>query len=134
MMSILMLGLISAGGGVGVATFSQDQQGGLTQTTGGAGLREAVTIENTEIISTASNSTVNIVVRNTGSVNVDIGSVYFDGVQQVTDSTVSLAPGGADTIDLEIEGTEVIGAGTTHTIKVTTEGGGVVTTTVTAPQ
>ena len=137
MMSILMLGLISAGGGVGVATFSQDQQSGLTQTTGGAGLREAVTIENVEFFDVSSFLIIDVTVRNTGSVNITIGNIYFDGELQeflffTGDDDDNLAPGESVTIGFDLF--EFIEKGSVHIVKVTTEGGGVTTTTATSPQ
>ncbi len=136
MMSILMLGLISAGGGVGVATFAQDQQGGLTQTTGGAGLREAVTIENVEIELQANDSVISVTIRNTGSVDVDLGTLYFDGKVGFNYTGIdeeNLKPGSSVTTSFTLAD-NVLDAGSKHSIKVTTEGGGAVVTQATVPQ
>ena len=146
MMSILMLGLISAGGGVGVATFSQDQQSGLTQTTGGAGLREAITVENTEIFvnSETELTELTISVRNTGSVEVVIGEVYLNNeimdefffFERGSSGAIESSDGKLDVGDvvfIEFEFEEV-DPGSIHNIKITTEGGGMVTTMASAPQ
>ena len=135
MMSILMLGLISAAGGVGVAAFAGDQQSNLTQTTGSAGLREAITIENVDI-GTGIDAGVNIVLRNTGTVDVDIGAIYMNGVSRdisdFDDDELNLTPGEGE--EFNIESGLDIEQGTQHQFKVTTTGGGVVTTSATAPQ
>ena len=139
MMSILMLGLISAGGGVGVATFSQDQQSGLTQTTGGAGLREAVTIENLELDPDSDTSNVTIVLRNTGVVEVTIGAIYMNGTNISLTNIIANGVSGDTIIDpgevasLTFDAGK-LEAGTVQTFKVATEGGGVITTTATVSQ
>ena len=138
MMSILMLGLISAGGGVGVATFAQDQQSGLTQTTGGAGLREAVTLENIFLEVDSSDTQVTIVIRNVGVVSVEIGAIYMNGTDVTGDfagdvsTNTTLEPGEAGDVDFD-SGSE-LEAGSVQTFKVTTTGGGVVTTTISVSQ
>ena len=136
MMSILMLGLISAGGGVGVASFAQDQQGSLSATTGGAGLREAITIENVELIVNGAEDNAVLVVRNVGSVDAIIGSVYFDGsLINASDLTITddfLIPG--ESTEILLSTGDSITGGSQHQLKVTTQGGGVTTTSTTAPQ
>ena len=139
MMSILMLGLISAGGGVGVATFAQDQQSGLTQTTGGAGLRESVTLENISLETNSGSSQVSVVVRNVGVVDVELGAIYMNGTNVSLTSftvgsttTTTLQPGEAGEVTFDTGGS--LEAGSVQTFKVTTKGGGVVSTTATVSQ
>ena len=132
MMSILMLGLISAGGGVGVATFSQDQQTGLTQTTGGAGLREAISIENVEIQMKGTTDDAILTVRNTGTVDITLGDSYMNGTKNTNAAVLlELEPGVATTITFDIGS---VPGGSIHIFKVTTTGGGIVTLTSAAPQ
>ena len=138
MMSILMLGLISAGSGVGVATFAADQQTGLTQTTGGAGLRESLTIENVGLDTSVPTSNVVIVVRNVGVVDLEVAAIYMNGTNinltSFTDeddspSVTNLSPGESGTVTFSTGGLLV--TGTVQSFKAVTDGGGVTTTTVT---
>ena len=134
MMSILMLGLISAGGGVGVSTFAQEQQAGLSQTASGAGLRESITIENVELIVNGPESNAVITIRNVGTVDTNIGAVYFDG-SRISDAVIAdpdMKPGEATEITIST-GFSII-SGSQHILKITTEGGGVSTSTITAIQ
>ena len=143
MMSILMLGLISAGGGVSVATFATEQQAGLTQTTGGAGLRESITIENVQMDPTIENGFENVVItlRNTGATDLDIGAIYINGTfvnlegfrdADSAGSNLNLSSGEAGNVTLSTGGK--LEAGSVQTFRVVTEGGGLVTTTATVSQ
>ena len=143
MMSVLMLGLISAGGGVGVATFATDQQAGLTQTTGGAGLRENITIENVQMDPTIENGVNNIVVtlRNTGATELQIGAMYINGTfvnlegfrdADSSGDDLTLSSGEAGNVTLS-SGSQLEG-GSLQAFRVVTEGGDLVSTTATVSQ
>jgi flagellin-like protein len=123
----LLLIAIAVAAGIILYVFVSGFTGSLTQT-GGQQTTEQLVMEAYDFTPLGS---ISIFVRNTGTVQVTIDKIYFDGVQVATTAgTDDLGVGASTKISFSISPSAT--RGSSHLIKVVTKTGGVFTFTVIA--
>jgi flagellin-like protein len=127
--AVLLLIAIAVATGILVYIWVTGLSGALTQT-GGQQVAEQLTMEAYDYDPIASG--VVLYVRNTGTVDLDIDTVYFDGVEDTTIDPGVLSPGDSTSFTIDVSGATGATAGSSHIVKIVTKTGAVFTFTVVA--